>query len=409
MKRSHRVRQAAILVLALLVGGATRSIGAEPRVVAIGDVHGDLPDFVTILQRVGLVNENRQWTGASTVFVQLGDVVDRGPKSRQCLELLMDLEHQAPQQSGKVIPLLGNHEVMTMMRDLRYVSVEDYQEFATPQSETVREKAYQDYLNFLALHSNHVSDTASGVPRDKWMAEHPLGFFERYDAFGPQGVYGQWLRQHDAVTQIGNVVFVHGSLSPSLQFKDIQELNQRVRSDLAAFDSVWQALVTKKIIWKYMKMEEALRQAQSEWATIQMRGQVDPELKEEMRKFLALPDWFSNSPDSPIWYRGLALEPEEKLKPGVDAMMARLKIGYIVAGHTVRPKGLISQRFDSRVFLIDTGMFKAAYAGKASALEIQDGRFTAYYADEKPQVLLTAPAAANSAPLSGGAANQQPQ
>lgn len=409
MKRNNRVRQVGIVILALLAGGATLGVAAGPRQVAIGDVHGDLQDFLTILQKVGLINGNRQWMGGSTVFVQLGDVVDRGPKSRQCLDLLMDLERQAPQQSGKVIPLLGNHEVMTMMEDLRYVSAEDYQEFATPQSEKVREKAFQDYLEFSSLHSNHVNDTASAVPRDKWMAEHPLGFFERYDAFAPQGVYGHWLRQHDAVAQIGNVVFVHGSLSPNLQFSDIQELNQRVRSDLAALDAVWQALAARKIIWRYMKMEEALRQAQSEWATIQMRGQVDPELKAEMQKFLTLQNWFTNSPDSPIWYRGLALEPEEKLKPGVDAMMARLKIGYIVAGHTVRPKGAISQRFDNRVFLIDTGMLKAVYAGKASALEIQDGRFTAYYADEKPQVLIAAPGSANSTPAPGGAANQQPQ
>jgi len=76
-------------------------------------------------------------------------------------------------------------------------------------------------------------------------------------------------------------------------------------------------------------------------------------------------------------------------------MLARLKIGYIVAGHTVRPKAVINQRFDNRVFLIDTGMLKSVYNGKASALEIQEGRFTACYVGEKPQAL-AAPAAANS-------------
>jgi hypothetical protein len=342
------------------------------------------------------------------VLVQVGDMVDRGPKSRECLDLLMDLERQAPQQNGKVVPLLGNHEVMTMMGDLRYASAEDYQGFATPQSEKVRQQAYQEYLEFLAAHGNHASDAASAGQQEKWMAEHPLGFFERRDAFGPQGLYGRWLRQHDAVVQLANGAFVHGGLSPDLQFRDIQELNQRVRSDIDTFDSLWQALSAKKIIWRYMKIEEAVRQAQNEWTAIQLRGQVEPELKDELQKFLSFPTWFCNSPDSPIWYRGLALEPEEKLKPGVDAMLARLKIGYIVAGHTVRPKGVITQRFDNRVFLIDTGMLKSVYAGKASALEIHDGQFTAWYAGEKPQVLVAPPAAVDSSSSTSKSASKPP-
>jgi hypothetical protein len=191
-------------------------------------------------------------------------------------------------------------------------------------------------------------------------------------------------------------VFLHGGLSPELKFRDIQELNERIRSDISTFDSLWQALSTKKIIWRYMTIQEAVPQAQTEWAALQLRGQVGPELKDELQKFLSFPTWFSNSPDSPIWYRGLALEPEEKLKPGLDAMLARLKIGYIVAGHTVRPKAVITQRFDNRVFLIDTGMLKSVYAGNASALEIQEGRFTACYLGEKPQVLAAPGAAANS-------------
>jgi Calcineurin-like phosphoesterase len=387
---------------------ALSCIAAEQRIIAIGDVHGDLPDFVAILQQVGLMKENHQWSGGATVLVQVGDMVDRGPKSRECLDLLMDLERQAPQQNGKVVPLLGNHEVMTMMGDLRYASAEDYQGFATAQSEKVRQQAYQEYVDFLAAHGNHSSDAASAGQQEKWMAEHPLGFFERRDAFGPQGLYGRWLRQHDAVVQLANGAFVHGGLSPDLQFRDIQELNQRMHTDLATFDSLWQALSTKKIIWRYMTIEEAVHQAQGEWADIQRRGQVEPELKDELQKFLNFPTWFCNSPDSPIWYRGLALEPEEKLRPGVDAMLARLKIGYIVAGHTVRPKGVITQRFGNRVFLIDTGMLKSVYAGKASALEIHDGQFTAWYAGEKPEVLVAPAAAIDSSSRTSGSASKPP-
>jgi len=379
------------VAMGLLLAAAISPLAAQQRIVAVADVHGDLPDFVAILQRTGLISENRQWIGGDSVLVQTGDVVDRGPQSRQCLDLLMDLQRQAPSHNGKVIALLGNHEVMTMMGDTRYASADDYQGFASPESERIREQAYRDYQALIASHPNLSS--AAAPQREKWMSEHPLGFLERRDAFGPQGEYGRWLRQHDAVAQIGSVVFVHGGLSPSLAFRDLEDLNQRVSSDISAYDSLWDTLVAKKIVWKYMLSDESLHEVQREWAFIQQRGEAEPELKEALQKFLSLPTWFSNSPDSPIWYRGLALDSEDKLKAGVDAMFARLKIGYLVAGHTIRPKGQIVPRFDNRVFLIDTGMLKSVYAGKASALEIRGAQFTAYYTDGPAQLLVTAPAA----------------
>ena len=287
-----------------------------------------------------------------------------------------------------------------MMGDLGYVSPEDYQGFATPQSERVREKAYQDYLDFVSWQSKQARHTTvvEQTTREKWMADHPLGFFERRDAFGPQGIYGRWLRGHDAVVQVGDGLFVHGGLNPRISFRDVQELNQRIRSDLAAFDSIWESLSKKKVIWRYMTIEEALRQAQSEWTEIQIREQVEPEVKEELQKLLSFPTWYTNSADGPLWYRGLALEPEETLRPGVDEMLARQKISYIVAGHTPQPNFQINDRFGNRVFLIDTGMLKSVFGGRASALEIQGGRFTAFYTNEKPQVLL-APASGASIPL----------
>jgi hypothetical protein len=77
------------------------------------------------------------------------------------------------------------------------------------------------------------------------------------------------------------------------------------------------------------------------------------------------------------------------LKAPLESALDRLKVRYLVAGHTVRPKFEIIPRFDNRVFLIDTGMLKEAYGGRASALEILEGKFTAYYLGEKPQELGT--------------------
>ena len=99
MRTGCQIRRFGVVIASLLLTTAVTYTAAEPRIVAVGDVHGDLPDFVAILQKTGLINEGRQWTGGDAVLVQLGDVVDRGPKSRECLDLLMDLERQSPLQT----------------------------------------------------------------------------------------------------------------------------------------------------------------------------------------------------------------------------------------------------------------------------------------------------------------------
>ncbi len=387
----------------LLLAALSIPCRAEMRIVAVGDVHGDFPDFVVILQKVGLIDANHQWSGSSAILVQTGDIPDRGPQSRAAFDLVMQLEPQAEKQNGKVIAVLGNHEVMNMIGDLRYVSVEDYRTFSTDQSEKVREDAFQDYRKFLSAHRGHrhtlPGDDEAG--RQKWMAAHPPGFFEQRDAFAPKGVYGRWLRKHDAVGEVEGILFMHGGLDPKLHFRNVRELNDHIRSELAAFDTLWETLCKRKIVWRYMTFEDAFHQVQEERAEMQSGGGMnDSFATQDLQKFLDLPRGMLMATNSPLWYRGYALEPEEKLKKDLDAMMARLKVRYIVAGHTVRPKYSITTHFDNHVFLIDTGMLKAYFGGRASALEIQNGRFTAQYADGPDQVLLAPPGGA-AVPASG--------
>jgi hypothetical protein len=68
-------------------------------------------------------------------------------------------------------------------------------------------------------------------------------------------------------------------------------------------------------------------------------------------------------------------------------MLERLGAAYIVAGHSVVASKDVATRFGSRVFLIDTGMLQEAYEGRASALEIRDGSFTAHQVDRTPRLL----------------------
>ena len=86
IRLGNRVTKCAcFFLLLLLVCSSLPSTGAaappdspSPRIVAIGDIHGDYNDFLAILQRAGLIDEQHHWAGGKTTFVQVGDEIDRG-------------------------------------------------------------------------------------------------------------------------------------------------------------------------------------------------------------------------------------------------------------------------------------------------------------------------------------------
>ena len=390
--RSPRTRTARWTVFAfalLMVPAAANQ--APSRIVAVGDVHGAYEEFTAILQTVGLIDGSRTWAGGTATLVQTGDVVDRGPKQRECLDLLMDLQRQAPRAGGKVITLVGNHEVLNVIGDLRYVSPANFATFAGADSEGKREKAHKDYLTFLAAHEGHGHEAlppSDGEARKKWMEEHPPGFFEHRDAFGPAGEYGKWIRSNRAVVQVGDGIFVHGGINPALAFESVRALDEQVVADLPAFDAMWKELVDARVIWRHMTFAEAVRFAAEELAWQQSEGPVGVfPARAAVLRLLAYKTWITLSGDGPLWYRGLGTEPEAKLDASLTAMLERLKATYIVAGHSVVASKEVTARFGSRVFLIDTGMLGEVYAGRGSALEIRDGRFTAHRVDTTPRSL----------------------
>ena len=94
------------ILLALVLAGLASPRRAKPpaeppeTVVVIADVHGDFDDFVAILQRTGLINKQNHWTGGKATFVQVGDLLDRGPKPREILDLMMALEKKRHKQAA---------------------------------------------------------------------------------------------------------------------------------------------------------------------------------------------------------------------------------------------------------------------------------------------------------------------
>jgi len=96
---------------------------SKRRRIVVGDIHGELGGLRQILQNAGLLDNNGKWTGDDSILIQTGDVIDRGPHSLESVALLRSLQKEAPK--GTVVRLFGNHELMALQHDWRYVNFSD--------------------------------------------------------------------------------------------------------------------------------------------------------------------------------------------------------------------------------------------------------------------------------------------
>ncbi len=379
-----------ILVSATLAWtGPTKTLVEPPEsVVAMADVHGDFDDFVAILARTGLIDNQKHWIGGKATFVQTGDLLDRGPKPREVMDLMMALEREAAQAGGRVESLLGNHEIMNIMGDLRYVNPLTYASFADSNSEHRQKDAYLEYLKWRSIHAPLLAELPQPLEltEAEWMARHPPGFIEQREAFGPKGKYGEWLRGHAAVVQIAGTIFLHGGIHPGLADTKLDAMNNRIHDEIKAFDVATQYLQNEKLILPFFNLQEINNVLQAEVnAELKSRAPANDERRAKIQGFLKHEDWFCLRADGPLWFRGYDRWTEEEGAPQVSKLLDSYKATHLVVGHTVQVGGRIRPRFRDKVFLIDTGMLSSYYpGGRASALEIcGDAEFIAVYLDQQ--------------------------
>jgi len=379
-----------VLVLVGLAWTKPKNTPADPSesLVAIGDVHGDFNNFVAILQHIGLIDKQDHWTGGKTTFVQTGDLLDRGSKPRLVMDLMMALEKEAPAAGGRVVGLLGNHEMMNIMGDLRYVTPENYASFADSKSEERQKSAYQQYVKWRDSHGSLLAELSQPMEltEAEWMARHPLGFVEQREAFSSQGSYGKWLRQHAALAKIGSVIFLHGGIHPNLAHLKLDTINAHIRDEIEAFDAAKQDLQGQKLILPFFTLQEITAVVQAE-VIAERKSRVSPDEQRQVRiaQFLGYGEWLSVRPDGPLWFRGYDQWTDEEGAAQMGKILDAFDAAHVVVGHTVQRSGRIRPRFGDQVFLIDTGMLSSYYpGGKASAMEIcGDAKFSAKYMDDQ--------------------------
>ncbi len=82
------------------------------KLYAFSDIHGNLNCFKSALQQAEIIDNDLNWIAESSTIISLGDVIDRFPDSKGCIDLILKLKKQAKKVGGKVIILMGNHERM---------------------------------------------------------------------------------------------------------------------------------------------------------------------------------------------------------------------------------------------------------------------------------------------------------
>lgn len=136
----------------------------------IGDIHGRYDQLITLLLKSKIIDEDLNWIAGTSHVVFLGDIFDRGDDVTKVLWFIYALEEKAEEAGGKAHLVLGNHEIMTMTKDLRYLSRKEQ--------------------NIAVAH---------GLSYDELF--HPINSY-----------LGSWLTSKVSLLKIDNIVFAHGGI-----------------------------------------------------------------------------------------------------------------------------------------------------------------------------------------------------
>lgn len=181
---------------------------APGRLIAVGDVHGDLAAARRALRAAGAIDERDRWVGGNLTVVQTGDVLDRGDDEQAIIDLFESLEGQAAAAGGAFVWLLGNHELMNAAGDFRYVTPGGYRDF-------------EDVAGLDVTRTDN-AETAELI------RQAPKHMRARAAALFPGGPYATILSGQDVVTIVGDAVFSHAGVTAAFTDR-IAEHNRHTR------------------------------------------------------------------------------------------------------------------------------------------------------------------------------------
>ncbi len=158
------------------------------KLLALSDIEGNFEAFRKLLQSNKIIDEKYNWTFGRGHLVFCGDMFDRGEQVTECLWLVYTLEAKAKSAGGYVHFILGNHEIMTLNGDARYV-------------------------------------------REKYLTNAKLLNSTYQQLFDVNSELGRWLRTKNIIEEIGDIIFLHGGIGKEVNKlrMTIDQINQAAR------------------------------------------------------------------------------------------------------------------------------------------------------------------------------------
>lgn len=260
---------------------------AKPnKLLVLSDIEGNFDAFRKLLQANKIIDSNFNWTFNNGHLVLLGDFFDRGKQVTECLWLIYTLEEKAKLKGGYVHFILGNHEIFNLTNEQEYLN-----------------KKYK--MNVVLINEDY-----------KYL----------YDE---NSELGRWLRTKNVMEKIGDILFLHGGVSPEVNLLSltVPEINSLVKP-------------------YYSK-----------------KANLSVPANDQAFKILV------DSKTSPFWYRGYYKGAKDK-QYTIDSTLKKFDVLHIVTGHTI-VADTISLHYGGKIINIDTPHAK----GKSESLLIEGNNY----------------------------------
>nr|XP_023888348.1 shewanella-like protein phosphatase 1 isoform X1 [Quercus suber]POE66342.1 shewanella-like protein phosphatase 1 [Quercus suber] len=328
----------------IVVNGNPPTFVSAPgrRIVAVGDLHGDLDQARCALEMAGVLSSDGEdlWTGRETVLIQLGDILDRGDDEIAILSLLRSLDIQAKAEGGAVFQVNGNHETMNVEGDFRYVVSGAFDECI-------------DFLEYLDECTNDWEEAfaswigVSGrwkkerkMSRNYWgplnLVKRQKGMIARSMLLRPGGPLACELAQHAVVLKVNDWVFCHGGLLPHHVAYGIERMNGEV----------------------------------SRW----MRG------LSESGDIPQIPFMATRGYDSVVWNRLFSRDVSDledyqikQIHSILEETLQAVGATAMVVGHTPQTLG-VNCKYNCSIWCIDVGMSSGVLNSRPEVLEVRDNK-----------------------------------
>ncbi|KAG8908950.1 hypothetical protein FRB99_000053 [Tulasnella sp. 403] len=300
-------------------------------IVGIGDLHGDYDAMEEVLLMTGVAKDVKE--GGEIVFnddpsitvVQVGDIMDRGAQPKAIFKVFDDL--RKAWGKDRILNLLGNHEVINIYGDWRFVSedeinsyrgkVNDDGEFQYSEEEGIQRRMMMLRKGWIGKTLREDYLVAARVPL------HP--------ALGPVNtVYRPEEDPNFGELSHATIGFIHGGISDGTVWSDFPR-------SLNNFGS------------------EVIKQLQAQKIEPRMKGSIPPK-PPKFSGNINNRDAMNFILDGVLWNRDWAERPDsEKLCQDIDYVLQKHGLRHLVMGHTINQGGIVS-RCDGKILLIDTGM-----------------------------------------------------